>query len=175
MPLEIVLGDIDDDICHAWRTRFRDPNVTVQHRDFFDIDADAYVSPANSHGIMDGGFDLLLRLRFPGVDVAVQREIDSLGGLLPVGAAVVVETGDYDVPYLVSAPTMVVPSVIAGTNNVYRAMLGLLRAVHRFNLDFDEPIQTLAIPGLGTGVGRMPPTSAAEQMHEAYQEFLAEV
>jgi O-acetyl-ADP-ribose deacetylase (regulator of RNase III) len=174
MSFDIVLGDIDGDICHAWRTRFRDRRVAVEHGDFFDIEADAYVSPANSHGIMDGGFDLLLRIRFPGVDVVVQREIDRLGGLLPVGNAIVVETGDYDVPYLVCAPTMVVPTVIAGTNNVYRAMLGLLRAVNQFNLDFEDPIQTLAIPGLGTGVGKMSPSSAAEQMHEAYQMFLSE-
>ncbi len=52
---------------------------------------------------------LLLRERFPGVDVEVQQEIDGRGGLLPVGRAIVVETGDFEVPYLVCAPTMVVP------------------------------------------------------------------
>lgn len=101
VQFQIVLGDVNEDLCHAWRSNFHHRAVTVAHGDFFDIDADAYVSPANSRGAMDGGFDLLLRNRFPGVDARVQREIDQRGGLLPVGAAVVVETDDYDVPYLV--------------------------------------------------------------------------
>ena len=108
--MKIILGDIQSDLCAAWRSAFRGlRHVEVHEGDFFDIDADAYVSPANSHGIMDGGFDHLLRIRFPGVDVRVQRAIDELGGLLPLGHAVVVETLDYDVPYLISAPTMVLP------------------------------------------------------------------
>ena len=175
MSFEIILGDLNPDLCHHWRQHFRPFRTEVQHGDFFDIAADAYVSPANSHGIMDGGFDLLLRIRFPGVDVAVQREIDARGGMLPVGHAVVVETGDFDVPYLVSAPTMVTPMNISNTNNVYLAMRAVLAAVHEFNLTHDEAIQTVAIPGLGTGVGKMPPNYASQQMADAYREFLVEI
>lgn len=175
MSFKIILGDVNDDLVHAWRQHFRPYRTEIQHGDFFDIAADAYVSPANSHGIMDGGFDLLLRIRFPGVDVAVQREIDRRGGLLPVGHAIVVETGDHDVPYLVSAPTMVTPMSISHTNHVYLATRGLLQAVHDFNLANDGAIQTLAIPGLGTGVGKMPPGFAAAQMAQAYNEFLEEL
>jgi len=175
MNFELILCDINADLCHEWRSRFRRHGVDVQHGDFFDVAADAYVSPANSHGIMDGGFDLLLRARFPGVDVRVQREIDQRGGMLPIGHAVIVETGDWDVPYLVSVPTMERPSRIAHTNNVYLAMRGLLKTVYDFNTRMDSPIQSLAIPGLGTGVGAMPPSIAAAQMIEAYEEFLDEV
>ena len=135
MNFELILCDVNADLCHEWRSRFRKHGIEVQHGDIFEVAADAYVSPANSHGIMDGGFDLLLRNRFPGVDVRVQREIDQRGGMLPVGHAVIVETGDWDIPYLVSAPTMEIPSVIAHTNNVFLAMRGLLRAVHSFNGD----------------------------------------
>ncbi|MBS1725522.1 MAG: macro domain-containing protein [Armatimonadetes bacterium] len=181
MSFEIILGDVNEELCHHWRQHFRDlrhpihGRAEIQHGDFFDINADAYVSPANSHGIMDGGFDLLLRVRFPGVDVAVQREIDQLGGMLPIGHALVVETGDFDVPYLVSAPTMEVPMNIAHTNNVYLATRAVFRAVHEFNLENDGEIQSIAIPGLGTGVGKMPPAFAAAQMAEAYGEFLSEI
>lgn len=181
MSFEIILGDVNEELCHHWRQHFqplRHPQFgrpEIQCGDFFDIAADAYVSPANSHGIMDGGFDLLLRIRFPGVDVAVQREIDRRSGLLPVGHAIVVETGDMDVPYLVSAPTMEVPMNIAHTNHVYLATKGLLRTVHEFNQKNDHVIQSVAIPGLGTGVGKIPPHFAAQQMAEAYREFLEEV
>lgn len=181
MSFEIILGDVNEELCHHWRQHFRDlrhpiyGRAEIQHGDFFDIGADAYVSPANSHGIMDGGFDLLLRIRFPGVDVSVQREIDERGGMLPVGHAIVVETGDFDVPYLVSAPTMEVPMNISHTNNVYLATKGLLRAVHEFNQHNGQAIQSVAIPGLGTGVGKMPPHFAASQMADAYREFLEAV
>ena len=86
-----------------------------------------------------------------------------------------VETGDFDVPYLVSAPTMVTPSNISHTNNVYLATKALLAAVHKFNLENDGEIQTVAIPGLGTGVGKMPPHFASQQMADAYREFLEEL
>ena len=173
---DLVLCDAEPEICHQWRLAFRgERNVEIYCDDFFDMSADAYVSPANSHGIMDGGFDLLLRHRFPGVDVAVQRKIDELGGLLRVGAAIVVETGDIDVPYLVSAPTMERPSVIAHTNHSFLAMRALLRAVRNFNRDYDAAIGSVAVPGLGTGVGKMPPGIAARQMREGWDAFLSEL
>lgn len=174
MDFELILCDVNADLCHEWRRGFRKHEVEVRHGDFFEIAADAYVSPANSHGVMDGGFDRLLRNRFPGVDVLVQREIDKRGGLLPIGHAVIVDTGDWDVPYLIAAPTMVTPSAIHNTNNVFLAMRGLLNAVHAFNSQTDAPIQSIAIPGLGTGIGQMPPSIAARQMIEAYEAFLLE-
>jgi len=174
MNFEIILCDVNQDLCSAWRSRFRDPNVTVDCGDFFDVAADAYTSPANSYGIMDGGFDGLLRARFRGVDVRVQREIDRLGGLLPVGHAIVVETLDPDVPYLVSAPTMLNPGDVSSSNNVYLAMLAALRAVRDFNEENDDAIESLAVPGLGTGVGRVSPAAAAGQMWQAFQDFVEE-
>lgn len=173
MQFEIILCDIDPDVCHAWRRAFRGHSVSVEEGDFFDVAADAYVSPANSHGIMDGGLDLLLRNRFPGVESRVQRAIDARGGLLPVGQAVVVETGDSDVPYLVSAPTMIRPSSILGTRNVYLAMGAIPASIDMFNQDNSDDIRSVAIPGLGTGVGRMTPEAAASQMLEAYENWLS--
>ena len=122
---------------------------------------------------MDGGFDRALRSRFPGVEVIVQREIDRRGGLLPIGQAVVVETEDPDVPFLVCAPTMIYPSDIRSTRNVFFAMLAALNAVHQFNIENEDIIGSVAIPGLGTGIGRVSPMTAASQMHEAFQEFIA--
>lgn len=174
MDFEVILGDLDGDICREWRRHFRAHGVEVREGDFFEIGADAYVSPANSHGIMDGGFDRILRARFPGVEVSVQKEIDRRGGMVPVGEAVIVETGDWDVPYLVSVPTMEVPSRIDRTNNVFLAMGALLRAIHGFNAQSDSAIGSVAVPGLGTGVGMMAPSIAALQMLQAYEAFLEE-
>lgn len=172
MNFEIVLCDIDDEVCTAFRSLFRSPLVSVEQGDLLDIAADAYVSPANSHGIMDGGFDRRLRERFPGIESRVQARIDEWGGLLPVGKAIVVDTLDYDVPFLICAPTMVVPSRISGTRNVHAAMRAILTAVSRFNERNDDGIQSVAIPGLGTGIGRMAPAEAVAQMRDAFEEFL---
>jgi hypothetical protein len=39
-------------------------------------------------------------------------------------------------------------------------------------LKCDPPVRTLAVPGLGTGVGRVDPLTAAHQMHAAYREIV---
>jgi len=175
MNFELILADVNDEVCVAFQRLFRHQKVSIEPGDLFDVSADAYVSPANCHGIMDGGFDLLLRRRFPRIESRIQREFDLLGGMLPIGQAVVVETDDDEVPYLVCAPTMVTPSVIGGTRNVHAAMLACLKAVHRFNVENDNEIMSLAVTGLGTGVGRMMPEVAVRQMRDAFDEFLGEL
>jgi O-acetyl-ADP-ribose deacetylase (regulator of RNase III) len=99
--MEIILCDLDTTLTEAWRRAFRGYDVEVESGDLLDLEVDAYVSPANSYGYMDGGLDLLLRNRFPGIQQRVQT---ASGGFLKIGSAVVVETVDAYVPYLVSAP-----------------------------------------------------------------------
>lgn len=176
-PVQVTLCDQDPAVAAAWRAQFSSYfDVRVCHGNLLDVAADAYVSPANGLGWMDGGFDRVLSLRFHAGDIQrrVSARITQEGGTLPVGRAVVVETGDELVPYLVVAPTMEVPSLVAGTDNAYRAMLALLRAVDQFNQqrpDDARPIRRIAIAGLCTGVGGMPPDVAAEQMFRAYREW----
>ena len=174
MNFEIILADTNEEVCAAFRHLFLHRLVSVEEGDLFEVAADAYVSPGNSHGIMDGGLDRLLRARFPGVEAKVQKAIDRGGGLLPVGQAVIVETDDSDVPFLVCAPTMAVPSSLANTRNVHEAMLAALRAVSGYNLSNHDAIQSVAIPGLGTGVGRLAPDASASQMRAAFEQFLSE-
>jgi O-acetyl-ADP-ribose deacetylase (regulator of RNase III) len=56
---------------------------------------------------------------------------------------------------------------ISHTNNVYLVTRGLLQAVHDFNQENEGAIQSVAIPGLGTGVGKMSPNFTASQMAQA--------
>ncbi|HWA83633.1 MAG TPA: hypothetical protein VG820_09380 [Fimbriimonadaceae bacterium] len=53
--------------------------MEVFHGNLLDVAADAYVSPANSFGIMDGGIDIVLRDRFPLVESRVQDAIALTG------------------------------------------------------------------------------------------------
>lgn len=142
-----------------------------------DISSDAYVSPANGQGWMDGGIDLELRERFAAGDIetCVQRAIKSAGHYsLPVGQALIVATDDDEVPYLVVAPTMEVPMFVGMTSNAYAAMSAVLRAISRFNESAQEPIESVAVPGLCTGVGGMEARVAALQMHQAYVNWVSE-
>ncbi|WP_341530551.1 macro domain-containing protein [Nostoc sp. UHCC 0302] len=69
-------------------------------------------------------------------------------------------------------PTMRVPMPIAGTDIPYTAMWAMLLAVRHHNQYAKHKINTIACPGLGTGIGRVPYTEAARLMSLAYEHFL---
>ena len=173
--LEITLCDQQPELVREWEEHFRDhPEVEIRLGDLMDVYADAYVSPANGHGWMDGGIDLELRARFMagGIETKVQEAISEFGSPLPVGQALIVETEDEDVPYMVVAPTMEVPSYVGISSNAYKAMSALLKAISKFNATGEDVINSVAVPGLCTGVGGMEPQVAALQMHQAYLNWL---
>jgi O-acetyl-ADP-ribose deacetylase (regulator of RNase III) len=61
---------------------------------------------------------------------------------------------------------------IAGTDVPYVAMWAMLLAVRRHNQLSQHQINTVACPGLGTGIGRIDYDEAARQMALAYDNFL---
>jgi hypothetical protein len=63
---------------------------------------------------------------------------------------------------------MRVPQNVAGTVNAFLAMRGLLIAINDFNAQQPEKIESVAIPGLCTGSGRMSYERCARQMRKAY-------
>lgn len=156
----------------AWRSDFQDvADVELVRGDITQLTVDAVVSPANSFGFMDGGLDNALSERF-GWDLQehVQEQIFALDeGELLVGQSLVIPTGDKDMPWLIVAPTMRVPMSfnIATSVNAYLAMKAILIAAKKH-----PEISTVAIPGLCTGVGRMPTTTSALQMRTAYAEIV---
>ena len=169
--LAIHLRDIDHDVVSAWQAAFAGvAGVDASRGDIFETPADAIVSPANSFGYMDGGIDLVYS-RYFGWELEARLKallVEAHYGELPVGQAVVLPTGHGFIPYLVSAPTMRVPGNIAGTLNVYLAFRAALIAVLGFNKGGGKPIGSVLVPGLGTGIGGVPPERAAKQMRLAY-------
>jgi O-acetyl-ADP-ribose deacetylase (regulator of RNase III) len=174
--LTIHLRDIDKRVVDAWEHVFADvPQVLISQGDIFEHTADAVVSPANSFGYMDGGIDLVYSMYF-GWELEARLKAllsEHHFGELPVGQAVVLPTGHAFIPFLISAPTMRVPTTISGTANVYLALRAALIAVLRHNNEADTPIQSLLVPGFGTGVGKMPAERAAGQMRLAYDAIIA--
>ena len=139
--------------------------------DIFPAPADAIVSPANSFGFLDGGIDLAYSLRFGWhVQDRLQKLIQAdHDGELPVGQAVIVETGDSRFPLLISAPTMRVPMDVSATVNAFLAFRAVIRSAQAYNRTAGRPIETILSPGLGTAVGRMHPKACARQMYYAYR------
>ncbi len=172
---QLTLCDQQDELVEQWQSCFAgDAEVEILLGDLMDVAADAYVSPANGQGWMDGGIDLELRERFAAGDIETraQRAIKAAGHYsLPVGQALVVATDDDETPYLVVAPTMEVPMFVGQTSNAYAAMSAVLRAVSRFNETAQTPIESVAVLGLCTGVGGMEARVAALQMHQAYANW----
>jgi len=170
--MKLYLAYRDDPLGEAWRHQFgNQADVEIVNTDITTISCDAIVSPANSFGFMDGGLDLALSERFGWeLQTLLQEEIAALPEReLLVGRSIVVQTNDAQTPWLISAPTMRVPmSFNIGTSvNAYLAMKAILIA----GTSHPE-IKSIAIPGLCTGVGRMPPKIASIQMFAAYDEIL---
>ena len=182
-PLKLVLTAVDLPLAEAWEEFCGDLDfVSVYHGSIFDVGCEAVVSPANSFGFMDGGIDLAYSLRF-GWDLQERLQAairERHHGELLVGMAEIVETGSADIPYLIAAPTMRVPMVLRDSVNPFlaaRAVLGLWRdGVMSDGPYAGKPvrdvIETIAFPGLGTGVGQVLPKVCARQMRAAIEETL---
>lgn len=177
--MQIVLAGVDDDLVRAWESTCGNiENVKIHRGSIFDVKCDAIVSPANSFGFMDGGLDLAILEYFGGhVQERLQKLIQTRHhGELLVGLAEVVDTDHDEIPYLIAAPTMRVPTILTETVNVYLATRAILTLVKFGTVPDGTPvkhiIETIAIPGLGTGTGKVPPDICAHQMQVAIADIL---
>jgi O-acetyl-ADP-ribose deacetylase (regulator of RNase III) len=163
-------------MCRAFEGRFSGlPSVRVIRCTFEDLEPhDCFVTAGNAFGIMTAGIDAAVA-RFFGEDLVgrVQHQImDRFLGEQPVGTAFILATGHASVPFLAHAPTMRVPGSIAGTDKVYAATWAALLAIHAHNVSGDQPIETVALPAMGTGFGGVPFDEAARQMAAAYRHYV---
>lgn len=181
--MHLILTALDAALADAWTAFCGDLDfVTVHRGSILDVDCDAVVSPANSFGFMDGGVDAVYLNHFgPSLQRRVQQHILAHHhGELLVGSAAIVETGDASTPYLIAAPTMRVPMILQHSVSPYLAARAVFLLVQhgRFVVgeQAEQPIarqvQTVAFPGLGTGVGRVPASTCAHQMRQAIDDMI---
>ncbi len=118
----------------------------------------AVVSPGNSFGILDGGFDAALyEAHGPLLELYIKRAIiDEYGLEMPVGTALYIAAPDGQP--IIYAPTMQGPMGISGTDNVYLAARAAAHCARRHNL------RRLYMPLLGTGAGGVDLEIALEQL-----------
>ncbi|MER5966087.1 ADP-ribosyltransferase domain-containing protein [Streptomyces sp. NPDC002057] len=173
--LKVVLVDVNDEVVAAWRSAFADtPEVEIRQGSLLDVDVDAWVSPTNARGRMDGGVDAVVKRHLgAGIQVRVQRAIrERFGGSLPVGSAVCVPSGAAVPRYLISTPTMRRSSQnISETMNVALACAAAFQAVHLQNRAKPGSIRSVALVGMGARTGQVPAQVCANLMWTGYALF----
>jgi O-acetyl-ADP-ribose deacetylase (regulator of RNase III) len=179
MPVSLTLCDRSPELIQAWRRYFPDESgVKTANQNILTLAVDALAVPANAFGFTDGGIDMAISHEI--FDWRLQEKLHALierehGGELLVGQALVMPTGSSRFRYVVVAPTMRVPADVSNSVNAYLSMRAILRTVEAHNRAARgrpaEQIRALAVPGLGTGTGKMPPERAAYQMWMAYRSI----
>ncbi|MER6216634.1 macro domain-containing protein [Streptomyces sp. NPDC001674] len=173
--LRVVLTDVNQRVVEAWRAAFADtPGIEIRKGSILDEDVDAWVSPTNSQGRMDGGVDAAIKRHLgAGIQLRVQRAIrDRFAGALPVGSAVCVPSGATAPRFLISTPTMVQSAQnVRDTLNVAMACAAAFQAVHRQNRKAPGSIRSVALVGMGAQTGRVPARLCANLMWTGYTLF----
>ncbi|GAA0708058.1 macro domain-containing protein [Dactylosporangium roseum] len=173
--LRVVLSDVNAKVVQAWTSAFADTaEVEIVKGSIVNQHVDAWVSPTNSHGRMDGGVDAVVKRHLgAGIQLRVQRAIrDEFGGSLPIGSAVCVPSGAANPRFLISTPTME-HSVenVRETLNVALACAAAFQAIHMQNSREPGSIRSVALVGMGAATGKVPPQVCANLMWAGYTLF----
>jgi O-acetyl-ADP-ribose deacetylase len=130
--------------------------IVVQQADITQLKVEAVVNPANSLGEMGGGVAGALR-QAGGAEIEKEAMEKSP---IPVGEAVATTAGKLPYKYIIHAPTMEKPAQATTSEKVRQATLAAVQCADSVG------VKLLAIPGMGTGVGRLDEASAAAAMVE---------
>jgi len=134
--------------------------ISVLRADITKVHADAIVNPANSFGTMGGGVALAIK-----TEGGAEIEKEAMQHApIPIGKAVATTAGALRAKYVLHVPTMRTPG---------RTTLENVRLATRAALTLAEKMkmQSLAFPGMGTGVGGIAPKDAARVMLEEIRTF----
>lgn len=184
--MKIYLLDINKEMTDAWSKYFEETGVEIVNEDFATFiknhpDIEAIVSPANSFGLMDGGYDKAITNYYgPQLMEHVKYKIiHEFGGEQPVGTSISVpivnrfytkrlEDEDREIicnPILIHTPTMRTPEEITDYRIVYQCMrTTILEAIN-------QGVESIVIPAFGGCTGKVPPNIIAKMMFLAYNQL----
>jgi O-acetyl-ADP-ribose deacetylase (regulator of RNase III) len=135
--------------------------ITVVQGSILDADAQVIVNAANSLGLMGGGVAGVIK-RAAGAEV--EREA-AKNAPIRVGKAVLTSGGKTKFKGIIHAPTMPEPGMHSSTQNVALATKAAL------TLADEKGFESIAVPGMGTGVGGVAHADAARVMVEEIRTF----
>lgn len=124
------------------------------------------VSPANTFGLMDGGYDLAITEWFGDqLQERVQQYIiHHFYGEQPVGTSFLIDAGK-DGQSLIHTPTMRTPQRILDARVIYQCMRTTLMCAAEHN------IESIVIPMFGGSTGGVRPQLVADMMWRAYRQL----
>jgi O-acetyl-ADP-ribose deacetylase len=136
-------------------------HIQVIQGSILEAHVEAIVNAANSMGIMGGGVaGVIKRAAGPQVEVEAREQTP-----IPVGHAVLTAGGRTRFAAIIHAPTMSKPAMRIDAENVAQATRGALTAADARGL------VSIAMPGMGTGVGGVAPARAAACMLREIRAF----
>lgn len=141
---------------------FKGIEVTSKKGDLTKTMAGAIVNPANSSGQMGGGVAAAIR------ELGGERiERDAMAvAPIKVGSAAITSAGALPSRFVIHAPTMTRPAEQTNSKAVFLAALAALTKANEVG------VESVAFPGMGTGVGRVKPIEAANAMLMAIKQFI---
>jgi len=171
--MKLIFWSYNDPELHvAWHNHLSEFDfVEIREGDILSEPVDVLVSPANSFGFMDGGIDLHYRNYFgKDLEKRVKNEIRKYHyGELMVGQKCTVPTMNENFKWLLVVPTMRTPTILKPSDpNIYWAAKAIVQFGHHH---LNKEIR-ISIPGLGTGVGKMPPEICAQHVKLAIQRTI---
>ncbi|WP_051533564.1 macro domain-containing protein [Anaerovibrio sp. RM50] len=170
--MKVYLLDQHTKTVDMWKLYFGEYREVVPVCDNFahfmdNTDIECVVSPANSYGLMDGGYDLAISKYFGWeLQKKVQQYIlDYYYGEQPVGTSFIIETGLRGIQ-LIHTPTMIIPSKIKDPLVIYQCMrTSLITALK-------NGIKSIVIPAFGGGCGYVSTQLLCEMMYEGYKQVM---
>src|SRR3972149_802642 len=126
--------------------------IEILKDSILNIKVDAIVNAANSLGYMGGGVAGVIK-RAAGIE---PEEEAVNNGPTPVGKAYLTTAGWLKYKGIIHAPTMEQPAMKIPPENVYKATKAAIELTEK------EHFKSIAILGMGTGVGGVPCHEAAD-------------
>ena len=172
--MKIYLLDIDKSMTDIWKREFNEiENLEIINDNFNHFmdtheDIDGIVSPANSFGIMTGGYDKAI-IDYLGerAQTNVYTILDILfDGYQPIGTCCPIVFDKYTILH---TPTMRTPEEIIDQRVVFDCMLSCLNCAKKSKLE------SIVIPAFGACTGKVPKNIVAELMRFAYDIFINDV
>ncbi len=160
---DVILAGIAMDE-NRYITEIGDIGVKVRQGDALSVFSDAIVNPASPDGKMAAG--LAGTIKKAGGN-GIEKEVLSK---IPISVGTAVATGAGTLPFLhiIHAPTGEKPGGKSSPGNVRAAVSAALALSEELGLD------TVTVPGMGTGIGGVPPEEAAAAIVDAIRAHEAQ-
>lgn len=177
---KIILCDCRKSICDAWESKFKEyPNVSICNKYFNECISElennninnsdiAIVSPANSYGLMDGGYDNAI-INYFGRKLLldVQNKImEMYCGEQPICSSLPVNIIGYDNYVLIHTPTMRKPEIIRDYTIVYHCTRAAIMCA------INQMCEIIVLPAFGGLCGQVPSNTVAFYMERAIAQLM---